>query len=128
MGLCFAARWSDTDSVAKQTVYGSRGDVPKISPLASLGRNDTGGIAADCGALVLPLASKGKLRALLKDLYSDIVDISIEIPRQARDDINTVTIIIRAREIAIFRSAPPFGNTLPVAGKVKPHDFYNGVP
>ena len=64
----------------------------------------------------------------MKNLYSDIVDISIEIPRQARDDINTVTIIIRAREIAIFRSATPFGNTLPLAGKVKPHDFYNGVP
>ena len=36
------ARGSDTDSVAKQTVYSSRGIVPKISPLAALGRNDTG--------------------------------------------------------------------------------------
>ena len=42
-GLCHAARWSDTDSVAKQTAYGSRGFLPKISPLAALGRNDTGG-------------------------------------------------------------------------------------
>ena len=33
--------------------------------------------------------------------------------------------------VAIFGSpfsATPFGNTLPFAGKVKPHDFYNGVP
>ena len=42
--------------------------------------------AADCGALVLPLASKVKLRAPSKNLYADIVDIFIEIPRCARDD------------------------------------------
>ena len=41
---------------------------------------------ADCGVLVLPLASKVKLRAPSKDLYSDFVNISIEIPRQTRDD------------------------------------------
>ena len=41
---------------------------------------------ADCGVLVLPLASKVKLRAPSKDLYSDFVNISIEIPRKARDD------------------------------------------
>ena len=39
-----------------------------------------------------------------------------------------ILIITRAREIAIFRSATLFGNALPLAGKVKPHDFYNGVP
>ena len=32
-GLCPAARGLDTDSVAKQTVHGSRGAVPKISRL-----------------------------------------------------------------------------------------------
>ena len=42
--------------------------------------------AADCGALVLPLASKVKLRAPSKDLYFNFDDIRIEIPRQARDD------------------------------------------
>ena len=42
--------------------------------------------AADCGALVLPLASKVKLRAPSKDLYKNKDDICIEIPRQARDD------------------------------------------
>ena len=41
---------------------------------------------ADCGVLVLPLASKVKPRAPSKDLYSDFVNISIEIPRKARDD------------------------------------------
>ena len=42
--------------------------------------------AADCGALVLPLASKVKLRAPSKDFYGNNDDIRIEIPRQARDD------------------------------------------
>ena len=42
--------------------------------------------AADCGALVLPLASKVKLRAPSKDLYFNFDDICIEIPRGARDD------------------------------------------
>ena len=42
--------------------------------------------AADCGALVLPLAGKVKLRTQSKDLYSNFVNIPIEIPRQARDD------------------------------------------
>ena len=42
--------------------------------------------AADCDALVLPLASKVNLRAPSKDLYFNFVDILIEIPRQARDD------------------------------------------
>ena len=42
--------------------------------------------AADCGALVLPLASKVKLRTPSKDLYKNKDDIRIEIPRQARDD------------------------------------------
>ena len=41
---------------------------------------------ADCGVLVLPLASKVNLRAPSKDLYFNFVDILIEIPRQARDD------------------------------------------
>ena len=42
--------------------------------------------AADCGALVLPLASKVKLRAPSKDLYGNNDDIRIEIPRRARDN------------------------------------------
>ena len=42
--------------------------------------------AADCGALVLPLASKVKLRAPSKDLYENSDNIRIEIPRGARDD------------------------------------------
>ena len=42
--------------------------------------------AADCGALVLPLASKVKLRAPSKDLYENSDNIRIEIPRRARDD------------------------------------------
>ena len=41
---------------------------------------------ADCGALILPLASKVKLRAPSKNLYSNLDDMLIEIPRQARDD------------------------------------------
>ena len=33
-----------------------------------------------------------------------------------------------ARKNHTFCKRTQFGNPLPVAGKVKPHDFYNGVP
>ena len=80
-----ASRGLDTDSVAKQTVYSSRGDFSKISPLAALGRNDTGG-----GYLLFNNNSRKQNHA--------------------------------------FALAQPCLRVSTLAGKVKPHDFYNGVP
>ena len=71
--------------------------------------------AADCGALVLPLASKVKLRAPSKDLYFNFDDICIEIPRQARDDSEHPT-----RQARGDRGAFPFCVTLSEAAAQPP--------
>ena len=61
--------------------------------------------AADCGALVLPLASKVKLRTPSKDLYKNKDDIRIEIPRQARDDRECLPERTFKNQIARFKIA-----------------------
>ena len=86
--------------------------------------------AADCGVLVLPLASKVKLRAPSKDLYETNDDIRIEIPRQARDDKQRISYFNNnsRKQNHAFALAHPCLRASALAGKVNAPHFYNGVP
>ena len=117
-----ASRGLDTDSVTKQTVYSSRGDFSKISPLAALGRNDTGG---DIYFSIITRASKTTLFRRSSRRRSRIAPWGNA--RMRAPLLLFPKITLRCDFWEPF-SAQPCLRVSALAGKVKPHDFYNGVP